>query len=125
MLGYKTRWYGSTLVQADRWYPSSKTCSACGGRKPSLTLADRTFMCAYCGVALDRDLNAAINLARLADTHRETRPAESGSVAGRGADRETDLAPAGNAGGDEASTLHSTHNHAGQTGSASPQGGAV
>ena len=51
MLGYKTRWYGSTLVEADRFFPSSKTCSACGGRKPNLTLADRISMCDYCGLA--------------------------------------------------------------------------
>jgi putative transposase len=68
MLSYKTRWYGSTLAQADRFYPSSKTCSACGGRKPNLTLADRTYACEHCGVMIDRDLNAAINLARLGDT---------------------------------------------------------
>ena len=43
MLGYKTGWNGGTLIVADRWYPSSKTCSACGWRKPSLMLADRTF----------------------------------------------------------------------------------
>ena len=41
LLGYKTAWNGGQLIVADRWYPSSKTCSACGGRKPSLTLAER------------------------------------------------------------------------------------
>ena len=45
LLGYKTTWNGGTLLVADRWYPSSKTCSACGWRKPSLTLAERTFTC--------------------------------------------------------------------------------
>ncbi|WP_101834028.1 IS607 family element RNA-guided endonuclease TnpB, partial [Frankia canadensis] len=44
-LAYKTRWYGSRLHVADRWYPSSKTCSGCGWRNPSLTLSDRTFTC--------------------------------------------------------------------------------
>jgi putative transposase len=68
MLAYKTAWYGSTLLQADRWYPSSKTCSGCGSRKPRLTLSERTYMCDHCGLMTDRDLNAAINLARLGDT---------------------------------------------------------
>jgi putative transposase len=68
MLGYKTLWYHSRLVEADRWYPSSKICSTCGRRKPNLTLANRTYACDHCGVALDRDLNAAINLARLGNT---------------------------------------------------------
>lgn len=65
ILGYKTRWYGSHLVEADRYFPSSKTCTACGRRKPNLTLADRIFDCDHCGVRIDRDLGAAINLARL------------------------------------------------------------
>lgn len=39
---YKTRWYGSHLIVADRWHPSSKTCSSCGWRKPSLSLSERT-----------------------------------------------------------------------------------
>lgn len=111
MLGYKATWYGSTLMEADRWYPSSKTCSVCGGRKPSLTLAERTYLCEHCGAVLDRDLNAAINLARLHETHHVGKrgPADSGSVAGRGATRKTTAAQATAAGGDEASTPHNTH----------------
>ncbi|CAN5520724.1 IS607 family element RNA-guided endonuclease TnpB [soil metagenome] len=66
MLAYKTGWYGSELVVADRWYPSSKTCSSCSSRKPRLGLGERTYTCETCGVSLDRDRNAAINLARLA-----------------------------------------------------------
>jgi len=65
ILGYKTRWSGGTLLVADRWYPSSKTCSACGWRKPSLTLAERTFTCEACGLVMDRDQNAARNLLAL------------------------------------------------------------
>lgn len=61
---YKTAWYGTELVVADRWYPSSKTCSGCGTVKVDLTLADRMYACDECGLLLDRDLNAAINLAR-------------------------------------------------------------
>jgi len=65
-LGYKTRWYGCRLVVADRWYPSSKTCSGCGLVKAKLALAERTFHCEACGLVLDRDENAARNLAMLA-----------------------------------------------------------
>ena len=63
-LEYKTTWYGTELIIANRWFPSSKTCSQCGTLKTDLTLADRIYTCAACGLALDRDLNAAINLAR-------------------------------------------------------------
>src|SRR4029450_4644291 len=54
-------WSGSRLVVADRFYPSSKTCSACGWVKAKLTLAERTFTCEGCGLRLDRDLNGARN----------------------------------------------------------------
>ncbi len=125
MLEYKTRWYGSQLVAVNRFYPSSKTCSACGRRKPNLTLADRIFECDGCGVRIDRDLNAAINLARLGEPQArgEQSPAGSGPVAGRGATRETDPATAGDAAGNEASTPH--HQAVDQTGTASPQGEAA
>jgi len=125
MLGYKTRWYGSHLVEADRFYPSSKTCTACGRRKSNLTLADRVFECDDCGMRIDRDLGAATNLARLGvPTHQgEQSPAGSGPVAGRGATRETEPAPAGDAAGDETSTPH--HHPVDQTGTASPQGEAA
>ena len=65
MLAYKTIWYGSRLVVGPRFHPSSKTCSACGAAKPDLPLAERVFHCETCGSELDRDLNAALNLARL------------------------------------------------------------
>ncbi len=125
MLSYKTRWYGSHLVEADRFYPSSKTCTVCGRRKPNLTLADRVFTCDECGMQIDRDLGAAINLARLGVPTQlgEQSPAESGPVAGRGATHETEPAPAGDAAGREASTPH--HQPVDQTGTASPQGEAA
>jgi putative transposase len=125
MLGYKTRWYGAHLVEADRHFPSSKTCTACGRRKPNLTLADRVFTCDDCGVRIDRDLGAAINLARLGvpTLVGDQSPAGSGPVAGRGATRETEPAPAGNAAGDETSTPH--HHPVDQTGTASPRGEAA
>jgi putative transposase len=62
-ISYKLTWRGGTVLVADRWFPSSKTCSACGSVKTTLTLAERAFVCDECGLALDRDLNAAINLA--------------------------------------------------------------
>ncbi|MEL7036072.1 MAG: RNA-guided endonuclease TnpB family protein, partial [Cyanobacteria bacterium J06592_8] len=65
-LEYKTELYGSELIIADRWFPSSKTCSNCGAIKDSLSLSERTFRCDDCGFSLDRDLNAAIVLKGLA-----------------------------------------------------------
>ncbi|MDQ2904672.1 MAG: transposase [Chloroflexota bacterium] len=58
-LEYKAKWYGRTLVKIDRWYPSSKTCSACGYVLESLTLDVREWVCPVCGVCHDRDANAA------------------------------------------------------------------
>jgi hypothetical protein len=69
MLAYKARWYGCDLVVADRWYPSSKTCSGCGHVKDRLDLAERIYRCGRCGSVLDRDVNAAVNLARWPDHH--------------------------------------------------------
>ena len=63
---YKTRWNGGTVLVADRWFPSSKTCSRCGEVKSKLSLSEREYMCYRCGVVVDRDLNAATNLAKLA-----------------------------------------------------------
>lgn len=63
-LEYKSTWYGTELVVANRWFPSSKTCSGCGVVKADLTLSDRVYECGACGLVIDRDLNAAINLAR-------------------------------------------------------------
>jgi putative transposase len=71
LLAYKAGWYGCRLTVADRWYPSSKTCSGCGQVKPDLTLADRTYRCAACGLLLDQDVNAAINLARWPAQHQQ------------------------------------------------------
>jgi len=62
---YKAAWRGGRVAVADRWYPSSKTCSGCGAVKAKLRLSERTFTCGQCGHALDRDLNAALNLAAL------------------------------------------------------------
>lgn len=64
-LEYKTVWFGSELVVADRFFPSSKLCRFCGCINSKLKLSDRQWTC-YCGAVLDRDLNAAINLKNLA-----------------------------------------------------------
>jgi putative transposase len=66
LLEYKTTWRGGWLYVADRWFPSSKTCSACGTVKTKLPLRARVFHCDHCGLVLDRDRNAACNLAQLA-----------------------------------------------------------
>jgi putative transposase len=65
-LAYKTVWHGSHLVEGDPFYPSSKRCSRCGTVKDALPLWERTFRCEACGSVLDRDENAARNLAALA-----------------------------------------------------------
>ncbi|RQX07073.1 hypothetical protein DKL51_01115 [Micromonospora globispora] len=113
-LGYKTSWNGGRLVVADRWYPSSKTCSGCGAVKTKLALSERTYTCTTCGLTLDRDLNAARNLAALAVT-----VAGSGSETrnGRGADRKT------HPGGLVAVKRQPGTATAGKTGTVPPQGG--
>lgn len=73
-LAYKAAWYGTELVVADRWYPSSKTCSGCGAVNADLTLADRTYACDACGLVIDRDVNAAVNLARYTPTPPKASP---------------------------------------------------
>ena len=61
---YKCEWNGIPFIQADRFYPSSKTCHNCGCVKSDLKLSDRTFICSECGYTEDRDFNAALNLQR-------------------------------------------------------------
>ena len=65
-LEYKAAWYGTEVVVADRWFPSSKTCSGCGTINANLKLSDRVYGCGACGLVIDRDANAAVNLARYA-----------------------------------------------------------
>lgn len=62
-LEYKCKFKGIEFVKADRFYPSSKTCSKCGKIKKDLKLSDRVYRC-DCGLSIDRDLNASINLSR-------------------------------------------------------------
>ena len=62
---YKSEYNGVTVKKADRFYPSSKTCSVCGNVKHDLTLKDRTYRCDKCGAVIDRDYNASLNLLSL------------------------------------------------------------
>ncbi len=98
-LEYKAAWYGVHLVIIDRFYPSSKTCSGCGWVNEELTLADRTFICNACGLLIDRDLNAAINVRNVAVSSTDTQNAcgvvSSGCLA---TESETDRVEAGTKG---------------------------
>ncbi|QXM06726.1 RNA-guided endonuclease InsQ/TnpB family protein [Crassaminicella indica] len=61
-LEYKCKWYEVNLIIADRYYPSSKMCSSCGNVKSDLKLSDRKYVCDNCGLEIDRDYNASLNL---------------------------------------------------------------
>ncbi len=79
-LEYKAERAGVRLVVADRWFASSKTCSGCGAAKAKLALSERMYVCMTCGLVLDRDANAARNLAALAvDTGELRRELPAGS----------------------------------------------
>jgi len=68
----KAQTLGISIVRADRFFASSKTCSHCGQKKDALTLSDRQYDCSSCGTSIDRDVNAAINLKHVAVGHTET-----------------------------------------------------
>ena len=72
MLKTKAERINVKVVEADTFYPSSKTCSRCGVVDSDLSLSDRTYHCSVCGHTQDRDLNAAINLRTLAVGHTES-----------------------------------------------------
>ena len=78
-LEYKTAKTDAKLHVVDRWYPSSKTCSRCGRVKAKLSLAERVYKCDGCGLAMDRDLNAAVNI-KVAGSAPETQNARGGTV---------------------------------------------
>jgi putative transposase len=130
-LVYKTVWYGSTLVVAPPAFPSTQSCSRCGA-KTKLHLRDRIYRCRNGCPPIDRDLNAAINLARLSDTTTTGGRMRTGTGSGpdanhrvgdgRGANQKTSptTTAAGTAGGDEASTPLTN-----KTGTATPQGEAA
>ena len=68
----KAKSLGIPIVQADRFFASSKTCSHCGDKKDDLTLSERQYHCSHCGTSIDRDVNAALNLKHVAVGHTET-----------------------------------------------------
>jgi putative transposase len=81
-LAYKANWYGTELQVAPRFFPSTRRCSRCGWIDREMTLAKRTFRCSNCGLVVDRDVNAAANLAAYADaerSHPRTPKREAGS----------------------------------------------
>jgi putative transposase len=82
MLTYKQAWHGGQLVEADRWYPSTRRCPQCGSVNGEMTLADRVFTCG-CGHIADRDTNAATNLARWAHTHHDLHRSPDPQAGGR------------------------------------------
>jgi putative transposase len=73
-LAYKSAWFGAKLVVCDRWFASTKTCSGCGSVKQQMGLAERIFRCTGCGLVIDRDLNAAANLAAWAERSHAQAP---------------------------------------------------
>jgi putative transposase len=73
-LGYKAGWFDAELVVCDRWFASTKSCSGCGVVKQQMGLAERIFRCAGCGLAIDRDRNAAANLAAWAERSHARAP---------------------------------------------------
>jgi putative transposase len=79
---YTAIWYGARVILADQWEPSSKRCSGCGWIDAELTLSDRIFHCAQCGLVRDRDLNAAINLEKLAGSSSDSQNACGATSAG-------------------------------------------
>ncbi|MDZ7884043.1 MAG: transposase [Mycobacterium sp.] len=81
-LHYKQRWRSGYIAVADRWYPSSQLCSTCGDRRYDLSLADRVFVCTG-GHRLDRDANAAVNLARWGQSHHNSHRSPDPQAGGR------------------------------------------
>jgi len=93
-LEYKSVLNGNTLIFADRWFPSSKTCSGCGSVKEDILLSEREYVCDTCGMVMDRDLNAAINLKnyglkQLRVVNPEVTPVETGALTCRAASETT------------------------------------
>ena len=93
-LAYKAEWFGAELVVCDRWFPSSRTCSRCGKTRERMGLAERVFRCDACELVVDRDRNAAANLAAWAEHARAPDRQAGGRVTnasgGEGADRRLD-----------------------------------
>jgi putative transposase len=82
MLTYKQEWRGGQIIEADRWYPSTRMCAQCGAVNADMTLADRVFTCG-CGHTADRDTNAATNLARWGQAHHDSQRSPDPQAGGR------------------------------------------
>ncbi|MFA9399452.1 MAG: RNA-guided endonuclease InsQ/TnpB family protein [Clostridiaceae bacterium] len=67
-LKYKLEDRGKQLIKIDKWFPSSKTCSNCGNINENLKLSDRIYKCDQCGLIIDRDYNAALNIKEVGST---------------------------------------------------------
>ena len=93
-LEYKAALSGGTVVVVDRWFPSSKTCSACGGYQQSMPLSVRDWTCAECGAKHDRDVNAALNIQRVALATASWAGREACGEKGAGRGRKTSVKPA-------------------------------
>ena len=93
-LEYKCEIHDRELVVADRFYPSTKTCSGCGAVK-TVALSERIYRCPVCGLSMDRDVNAAINLSRLGAGSSDVKPAETEALAGQQLTSETAVCEAG------------------------------
>ncbi len=110
---YKQAWRGGQVVLADRWFPSSKTCSACGTLRRDLTLKDRVFECGACGHVMDRDLNAAVNLAAWAENQTPTVDDGVGCGVARVGDRQA-AGPVTNAYRQDTPTRHTSNGRRGK-----------
>src|SRR5216683_282849 len=99
-LEYKAKWYGRTFIKIDRFYPSSKTCSACGHILEALTLDVREWACPNCSVCHDRDINAAYNILAVGLTASvcggRVRPVDSKGLQATPGETETSLVSVGN-----------------------------
>jgi transposase len=83
---YKTFWQGEVMLLADRWFPSTKRCSGCGHVKENMDLSERILVCENpaCSLVIDRDLNAALNLAALALVYVSGKPGPYREFLGKG-----------------------------------------
>ena len=90
----KAETLGIPVTEASQFYASSKTCSSCGHRKKDLTLKERTYQCSECGISIDRDVNAALNLRNVAVGHTETQNACGVQIRPQSEARETEAGKA-------------------------------
>jgi len=79
-LTYKAEWFGKTVLKIGQWESSSKTCNICGYKNKELTLKDREWLCPECKTLHDRDINAAINIKKIALMGHEVEPVDSFSL---------------------------------------------